>query len=249
MKLEIEEDELQVWIRPKKEKKESEFPSLNEEMADGMAKMGKDIALQIYMIDIQVQSYREGLRLLQPHGSGRVDVRYWPGGVPGKHPTPFIWTGLPIGHKLPLRKGEKRSKNLSLSQRHSRKRVYTAERLVGGGLARRAKKTGKFRETASQVRYILQKIEKLLKMRATISESVRRLKISFTQVLSWQNPVLDLMQEETERLLPSWNAHAEAQYDELSARKRDHLVLLDEEDKRLAKKGYQFGTMPKKDTA
>jgi len=26
-------------------------------------------------------------------------------------------------------------------------------------------------------------------------------------------------------------------------------VLLDEEDKRLAKKGYQFGTMPKKDKA
>jgi len=244
--IEIEEDELQVWIRPKKETRESEVAALNEEIGEILKDVADGIIMHIYMIDSQIEKYREGLRLLQPHGSGRIDVRFWRGYVPGRHPTPFAWRGLPLGHKLPLERGTKRSKNLSLSQRHSRKRVYTAERLLAGGLARRAKKTGKFRETAPQVRGVLQEIEQLLGMRKKVFESIRKFRISFGQALSRQNPVMDRMAEETTRLLPEWNALAESRYDELSERKRDHLVLLDEEDKRLAKKGYQFGTMPKK---
>ena len=246
MKIDIEEDELQVWIRPKKETKESEFPAINEELAAGLANDGKNIAMHIYMIDSQIEIYRNGLRLLQPHGSGRMDVRYWGGKIPGRHPTPFIWEGLARGRKRPLKKGEKRSKNLSLLQRHSNKYEYNAKKIPKKGLLLRLKRTGKFKEALEQVKVIAKEIETLLTMRATIIEAHRRFKISTTLSMQKQNLVMQRMETETDRSFPLWEKFGEARYTELAERKRDHIILLDAEDKRLAKKGYQFGTMPKK---
>lgn len=247
MSIDIEEDELEVWIRPKAETKDSEFVELNEALGLELNKVVDDMVFHVYMIDKQVEKYRVALAMLQPHGSGRVDIRYWKTQVVGKHPIPFFWKGMPLGWKRPLAKGEKHSKNRSLSQRHSSKRVYDAVLLATGAkLTKVAKKTGKFRETREQVRLVLVEIEKLLGMRKTVLESQRRFRISVTKAIAMQNVILLRMDDDIATEMPGWRSQAESRYTELAERKRDHIVLLEQEEKRLAKKGFQFGTMPTK---
>lgn len=245
MSIDIEEDELEVWIRPQAETKPSEYPELNEELGVELTKEVDDLVFHIYMLDNEIDKYREALRLLQPHGTGRVDIRYWKTKIVGKHPIPFYWKGMPLGWKKPLKKGQKHSKNVSLSGRHPRKRFYNAVPVATGAkLTMVAKKTGKFRETREEVKEVLLSLEKLLAMRKTVLENQRRFRISNTKAIAAHNAIMRRMDAEIAQKMPGWRAFAESKYTELAERKRDHIVLLDQEDKRLAKKGFQFGTMP-----
>ena len=98
----------------------------------------------------------------------------------------------------------------------------------------------------AQVKVILGRIESLLAMRAKIIETGRAYRIKSKLDIAHQKSVLRKMSAEIDNLMPGWQAHAEARYDELSDRRRDHIVLLEEDEARQLRRGYQFGAKPKK---
>ena len=246
MKDEVEEEDLQVWIRPDKEVKESDVPQLNEEWANDLKAVADENAFQLYLIDSKIEMYNRGLSLLQPHASGRVGVKFWKGKLPGRHPYPIAWKGLGRGKALPLARGQKKDRNKSLTNRTSDKYFYAPIKLGSSGLRLRAKRSGKFLDSVKQVQVILGRIQSLMAMRAKIIENGRSFRIKATLDIAHQKSVLRKMSVEIDELLPRWQAHAEARYDELSERRRDHIVLLEEEEARQLKRGYQFGAKPKK---
>jgi hypothetical protein len=103
-----DDDERGVWIRPDKEVKESDVPELNEEWANDLKAVADENAFQLYLIDSKIEMYKRGLSLLQPHASGRIDVKFWKGHLPGRHPYVIAWRGLGRGRVLPAR-GKKRT--------------------------------------------------------------------------------------------------------------------------------------------
>lgn len=241
----IDDNDLQVWMRPKREKKPSEFPHLNEELKAELEQLAEGLVCHIYLIDRQILDYRDALRLLQPHGSGRMDLRYWKKErTPGRHPTPFVWKRLTHPPPKSLNGEQSQSKRKSLDQQVARTYAYSAFKIPDTGLRLHAKRKGKFEKTLQQVKEVLGRIEKLLRMRATIFEALRKWRLSTSICITKQSEQLTQMEADVKRLLPEWEAVFDKRYEELNERKRVHLILLDEEDKRLAKKGYQFGTMP-----
>jgi hypothetical protein len=145
---------------------------------------------------------------------------------------------------LPLKKGEKKSKNASLSKRTSNKLVYAPFRLKRENLVKQAKRSGKFLESLPQVKGVLGDVDKLLDMRSTVVENLRRFRISLTVAMDKQNQSMQKMSDELDQDMPRWRAFAEARYDELSERRRDHWELLEQEEKRQARRGYTIGGKP-----
>lgn len=241
-----DEEDHQTWVREKKDKRPSEYPDFNEALQRELNGLVEGLVVHLYAIDKMIAEYREGLRLLQPHGSGRMDIRFWGSKVSGRHPTPFLWKGMPAGYTLPLKKGEKVSKARSLLQRTSRKHSYAPHKIPQTGLLLRLKRKGKFRDTAPKVKRVVRSIERLLQMRATLIESIRRFRISVTLAVNRQHAEIAKMIDDVAVQRPDWLAEFDSRYDELAARRAAHLLMLDAEDKRLASKGYQFGTMPTK---
>ena len=141
---------------------------------------------------------------------------------------------------LPLAKGMKKDKNKSLKSRTSDKYFYAPFKLGGVGLRRRAKRSGKFLASLKQVKEILLKVERLLDMRAKIVETGRKYRIQASQLINYQKAELRKMSDDIDEMMPTWRAFAEARYDELSERRRDHIVLLEQEAARQEKRGYQF---------
>jgi hypothetical protein len=141
---------------------------------------------------------------------------------------------------LPLPKGMKKDRNKSLKARTSDKYVYAPMKIGATGLRLRVKRSGKFRESLKQVKEILVKVEKLLAMRAKIVQAGRTYRIQVTQLINYQKADLRKMSKEMDAMMPSWRAFAEARYDDLSDRRRDHIVLLEQEAARQEKRGYQF---------
>jgi hypothetical protein len=196
------------------------------------------------MIDSLIARYKDGLYLLQPLANGRIDIKYWAAFLPGKHPTPVAYRCLGPGRTLPLKKGEKKDRNASLSKRTSNRLIYAPFRLKKENLVKQAKRSGKFLESLEQVKGVLGDVDKLLDMRATVVENLRRFRISLTVSMDKQNQSMQRMSDELDRVMPSWRAFAEARYDELSDRRRDHIELLEQEEKRQARRGYTFGKKP-----
>ncbi len=235
-----------VWIRPSKDVKESDIPELNEELATALKGAADDLAFHLYMIDRALARYKEALALVQPHATGRIDIKYWQGKLPGKHPYAIAWKCLGPGRSLPLPKGHKKSKAGSLEQRTSPKLVYGAFKLKTGGLAKRAKRSGKFLESLEKTRFILGKVDTLLTMRANVVENMRRFRISLSKAMDHQNAVMQEMADELDKLMPEWRAYAESRYDELSELRSDHIKLLEQDELIQAKRGYSFGGRPGK---
>lgn len=240
----IDEDDLQVWMRVKKDKRPSEYPHLNEALQALMSREVESMVFHLYNIDKQIATCREELRLLQPHGSGRMDVRFWGSYLPGRHPTPFLWKGMPAGYNMPMKKGQKLSKTRSLAQRTSRRHLYAPHKIAPKGLILKLKRRGKFRETLEKVKEVVRDLQRLFDMRATILENNRRYRIGNSKAIAAQHEEISRMIDRSEVRMPLAQAEFDKRYDELAARRSAHLLLLDEEDKRLAQKGYQFGTMP-----
>ena len=134
----------------------------------------------------------------------------------------------------------KKDKNKSLKARTSDKYVYAPIKLSGVGLRRNAKRSGKFLDSLKQVKEILWKVEKLMSMRAKVVEAGRKYRIQTSNLISYQKGEIKKMSAEIEKMMPSWRAFAEARCDELSDRRRDHIVLLEQEAARQQKRGYQF---------
>ena len=241
-----DDDEKGVWIRPDKEVRESDVPSLNEELAAELKGVSDDLVYHLYMIDLLLEKYKRALSVIQPHATGRIDIKYWKGYLPGKHPTAVVYRCLGPGRTLPLPKGQKKDRNQSLTKRTSKKLVYAPFRLKRENLVRRAKRSGKFLESLDQTKFVLAKIDTLLNMRGTVVETMRRFRISLSVAMEKQNKAMQAMDDEADRLMPGWTAFAETRYDELSDRRRDHIILLEEEDARQAKRGYSFGGKPPK---
>ncbi len=241
-----EDDEPEVFIRPSKEVKESDVPQLNEEWANEMKQTADDLSFQAFLIDSKLETYKEALALLQPHASGRIDIKFWRGYVPGKHPYAIVWKGLGRGRVLPLPKGMKKDKNRSLKQRTSDKYYYAPFKLGATGLRLRAKRSGKFLDSVKQVKELLGKIERLLAMRAKIVETGRKYRIQARQLINYQKADIRKMSEEIDEMMPKWRAFAEARYDELSERRRDHIVLLEQEAARQERRGYQIANQEPK---
>lgn len=65
------------------------------------------------------------------------------------------------GRTIPLKRGEKKDRNQSLSQRTSKKLVYAPFRLKRENLVKQAKRSGKFRESLQQVKFVLGNVDKL----------------------------------------------------------------------------------------
>lgn len=238
------DEEEGVWIRPPKVVKESDVPHLNDELAAELKGVVDDLVYHLFMIDSLLARYKEGLALLQPLASGRIDIKYWGGYLPGRHPTAIAYRCLGPGRTLPLKKGEKKDRNQSLSKRTSNKLVYAPFRLKRENLVKQAKRSGKFRESLPQVKFVLGDVDKLQDMRATVVENLRRFRISLTVAMDRQNKTMQEMSDELARVMPRWREFAEARYDELSDRRRDHIELLEQEEKRQARRGYTIGGRP-----
>lgn len=148
------------------------------------------------------------------------------------------------GRTIPLKRGEKKDRNQSLSQRTSKKLVYAPFRLKRENLVKQAKRSGKFRESLQQVKFVLGNVDKLQDMRSTVVENLRRFRISLTVAMDRQNKTMQEMSDELDRVMPRWRDFAEARYDELSDRRRDHIELLEQEEKRQARRGYTIGGRP-----
>lgn len=244
-----EDDEKGVWIRPDNEVRESDVPSLNEELAAELKGVCDDLVYHLYMIDLLLEKYKKALTVIQPHATGRIDIKYWRGYLPGKHPTAVVYRCLGPGRTLPLPKGQKKDRNQSLSKRTSKKLVYAPFRLKRENLVKRAKRSGKFLESLEQTQFVLGKIDSLLTMRGTVVENMRRFRMSLTKAMQHQNKVMQVMEDEADGLMPGWKAFAETRYDELSDRRRDHLIMLEQEDARQARRGFTFGKKPGKPEA
>lgn len=235
---EIEEDELGVWIRPTKNPKPSSFAELNEEMEKELTAKVERLTIHLYMLDQRIENLKEGLALLQPHGTGRIDIRYWKKKIAGRHPVPVVWVGERIGSLAQLRiQG-----NSPLTAR--RKRLYLPVRLPAGRLSMFARRKGRFAKTVVSVREVLKYLQVLMDARQVLLDNVQRFKTSMTLAIRNQNLAIDKVDRFLAKRMPDWRAQAEARYTELSERRRDHIILLEEEDERLSKKGFQFGTKP-----
>lgn len=243
-----DDDEKGVWIRPAKEVKDSDIPSLNEELAAQLKGVADDLVFHLYMIDSLLAKYKKALAVIQPHATGRIDIKYWKAYLPGKHPTAVVYRCLGRSRALPLAKGQKRNMNRSLSERTSNKLVYAPFRLKKGNLIKRAKRSGKLLESLEEVKFVLAKVDKLMTMRSTVVENMRRFRMSLTKAMDHQNEVMQEMSDEFARLMPGWQALSDARYDELSDRRRDHIILLEQEEQRQARRGYTFGKKPAKRT-
>jgi hypothetical protein len=94
------------------------------------------------------------------------------------------------------------------------------------------------------VREILGYLQKLMDGRQVILARIRQYKQSTSLARTNQNALIDKVDLLLAKRKPGWQADAELRYTELAERRRDHIVLLDEEGARLARKGFQFGTKP-----
>ena len=238
---ELEEDELGVWIRPTKDPKPSSFAELNEELEKELKDKVERLVIHLYLMDQRIENLKEGLALLQPHGTGRIDIRFWKGKrkeVVGRHPVPVVWIGERIGSIAQVRiQG-----NAPL--RNRRKRLYLPARLPKGRLVMYARRKGLFAKTALSVKEVLKQIQLMMDARQVIMDSIHRFRTSITLAIRNQNIAIDKVDRLLGKRMPDWLAQAEARYTELSERRRDHIILLDEEDQRLSRKGFQFGTKP-----
>lgn len=238
---EIDEADLGTWIRPEKEVKPTDIPSFNEALEKELHEGDTNLMVHLYMIDKRIASLKDCLRLVQPHGTGRIDVKFYKGKrkeVVGRHPVPVVWIGERIGSKAQLRiQGQKR-----LTAR--RKRLYLPNRLPKGRLVSFARKKGQFAKTVSSVREILAAMQKLMDGRKVILARIRQYKQSTSLATRNQNILMDSVDRLLDSKTPGWRAEAELRYTELAERRREHIIMLDEEDRRLARKGFQFGTKP-----
>ena len=237
-------EEAGVWIRPPKIVKESDVPHLNDELAVELNRVVDDLKHHLFMIDSLLARYKEALAHLQPLAAGRIDIKYWAGYLPGRHPVAVAYRCLGRGRVLPLKKGEKKDRSQSLSKRTSNRLVYAPFRLKRENLVKRAKRSGKFRESLAQVKSVLSHVDQLLDMRATVVENVRRFRISLSVAMGQQNEAMQRMSAQLDGAMPNWAAFAESRYDELSDRRRDHIELLEQEEKRQTRRGYTFGKKP-----
>lgn len=238
---EIDEDDLGIWIRPEKEVKPTDIPSFNEALEANLHEINTNLMDHLYMIDKRIAALKECLALVQPHGTGRIDVKFYLGSknqVIGRHPAAVVWIGERIGSIAQLRiqgKGPASGR---------RRRLYLPHRLPKGRLVMFARRKGPFAKTVASVKEILAKLQRLMDGRKLILESIRLFKQSTTLATRNQNVLIDEVDLLLAKRTPLWRAEAELRYTELAERRRDHIILLDEEDARLARKGFQFGTKP-----
>jgi hypothetical protein len=107
-----------------------------------------------------------------------------------------------------------------------------------------ARRKGLFSKTTAKVKEVLSCIQVMMDARQVIMNNISRFNTSMTLSIRNQNLAIDKVDRFLEKRMPDWRAQAEARYTELSERRRDHIILLDQEDERLSRKGFQFGTKP-----
>ena len=231
--------ELKAWIRPERKPMVSEYPALNEELDAELVVSVHELIRHLYRVDCVLAYCKHALKALQPMSSGRLDIRWWGGGLAGRHPYVFRWVGLQRNRQIPVR-GKQQVQRRAIERRdHPNQRVYSGIKLPRKNLKRRALKTGLFRECWAEVQEVLALVDDLLKMRKAISEHVRRTRIALRQMQLNHHIRLSAISAEIDRRLPEWDARKEREIERHAQRVHEHLKLIEEEEARRARLGFR----------
>jgi len=234
-------DEDGNWIEVDESTVDSTRPWPNSELNDALGQLAQQVTDHIFQIDTRIELLRKALRLLQPLGDGRIDIRFWKlSRMDGRHPVVFKWVGMRRGASLPAKGVKHTNAHRFDYNRHPNQRVYRAERLPISNLPKRAGKKGLHRQNYYEISDTLSKLSQLLKMRAAMLKAVAGFKRAVTIIIKSQVPKIAGIENELKACLPEWRAQAAARRQDDDRRRELRKALVEQEKRRLARTGFQF---------